>query len=97
MLLANLNGKIGLGELARACGLSRSHFAREFKTTTGMPPLQWLLTQRIERAKNLLLNPSVPIDLIAHQCGFTDQSHFTRSFSKAVGVTPGSWRRIRSA
>ncbi|WP_244919739.1 helix-turn-helix domain-containing protein [Rhizobium grahamii] len=96
MLLANLDGKIGLGELARACGLSRSHFAREFKATTGLPPLQWLQAQRIERAKNLLLKPSVPIELIAHQCGFTDQSHFTRSFSKAVGVTPGSWRRLRS-
>ncbi|MDQ0564321.1 AraC-like DNA-binding protein [Rhizobium mesoamericanum] len=95
MLLANLNGKISLGELASACGLSRSHFAREFKATMGMPPLQWLMTQRIERAKHLLLDPFVPIDLIAEQCGFSDQSHFTRSFSKAVGVTPASWRRVR--
>jgi AraC-like DNA-binding protein len=95
MLLANLDGKVGLGELARACGLSRSHFAREFKNTMGMPPLQWLLAQRIERAKGLLLNTSDTIDTIAHQCGFTDQSHFTRSFSKSVGITPGAWRRLR--
>ncbi|YBV94059.1 AraC family transcriptional regulator (plasmid) [Phyllobacteriaceae bacterium JZ32] len=95
MLLANLDGKIGLGELARACGLSRSHFAREFKTTVGMPPLQWLLAQRIERAKELLLNPSMPIEVIARQCGFVDQSHFTRAFSRAVGVTPAAWRRVQ--
>jgi len=95
MLLANLDGKIGLDELARVCGLSRSHFAREFRTTVGMPPLQWLQVQRIERAKNLLLNPSIPLDQIALHCGFTDQSHFTRAFNKAVGVPPGAWRRIR--
>ncbi|KXF75787.1 transcriptional regulator [Paramesorhizobium deserti] len=95
MLLANLDGNIGLGELARACGLSRSHFAREFKTTVGMPPLRWLLVQRIERAKDLLMNPSLPIDQIALHFGFTDQSHFTRAFHKVEGVTPGTWRRIR--
>ncbi len=95
MLLANLDGRIGLDELARACGLSRSHFARAFKTTVGTPPLQWLLRQRIERAKNLLLSSSLPIDQIAHHCGFADQSHFTRAFLKTVNVTPGLWRRIR--
>lgn len=95
MLLANLDGKIGLEELARACGLSRSHFARAFKAAVGMPPLQWLLIQRVERAKTLLLNSTLPIDQIAHQCGFADQSHFTRAFLRIVDVTPGVWQRIR--
>jgi AraC family transcriptional regulator len=95
ILLANLDGKIGLAELASACGLSRSHFARAFKVTTGASPLQWLMVQRLERAKNLLLNSSLPIDQIAHYCGFTDQSHFTRAFQRMVGVTPGLWRRLR--
>jgi AraC family transcriptional regulator len=95
MLLANLTGEIGLDELARACGLSRSHFARAFKVAVGMPPLQWLLVQRIERAKNLLLNSMLPIDQIAHHCGFADQSHFTRTFARVVNVTPGVWRRTR--
>jgi AraC-like DNA-binding protein len=93
MLLANLDGQIGLDELARACGLSRSHFARAFKAAVGMPPLQWLLVQRIERAKNLLLNSRLSIDMIAHHCGFADQSHFTRAFAKVVNATPGVWRR----
>jgi len=95
MLLASIDGKIGLDDLAHGCGLSRSHFARAFKATTGMTPMQWLLGQRIERAKDLLLNSPMPIDQIAHQCGFADQSHFTRTFLKAMSITPGAWRRTR--
>ncbi|WP_249731073.1 MULTISPECIES: AraC family transcriptional regulator [unclassified Chelatococcus] len=95
MLLANMDGKIGLEELARNCGLSRAHFARAFKATTGLTPMRWLFAQRIERAKSLLLNSALPIDEIAHYCGFADQSHFTRAFSGAVGDTPGAWRRSR--
>jgi AraC-like DNA-binding protein len=95
MLLANIDGRIGLDELARACGLSRAHFARSFKATAGATPMQWLLAQRIDRAKNLLLNSGLPIDEIAHHCGFADQSHFTRAFAGRMGDTPGSWRRRR--
>lgn len=95
MLFANIDGNVGLDQLAAACKLSRSHFARAFKVTTGSPPFQWLLTQRIERAKHLLQESSLPIDQIAEQCGFAAQSHFTRTFRKFVGVTPGLWRRLR--
>jgi AraC-type DNA-binding domain-containing proteins len=94
MLLANIDGRIGLDELAAACRLSRSHFARAFKVTTGTTPLQWLLAQRLERAKSLLLKSDLRIDQIAHLCGFADQSHFTRVFLKATKVTPGLWRRL---
>ncbi|PDT52528.1 MULTISPECIES: AraC family transcriptional regulator [Sinorhizobium] len=97
MLLAHLDGKIGLDELARACRLSRSHFARAFKATTGSSPLQWLLGRRIERAQELLGNSELPIEQIASRCGFTDQSHLTRSFVKAMNVTPSHWRRLRLA
>jgi AraC-like DNA-binding protein len=93
MLLEHINGGIGLQELASACGLSRSHFARAFKATTGESPLQWLLGQRIERAKILLLNSDLPIEQITQQCGFADQSHLTRAFTKAVGASPSRWRR----
>lgn len=95
MLLANLDGQIGLDDLARACGLSRSHFARAFKIAVGVPPLQWLLVQRVERAKDLLLNSTLTIDEIAHHCGFADQSHLTRAFQRMVKATPGAWRRNR--
>jgi AraC-like DNA-binding protein len=95
MLLANIDGDVGLNELAIACELSRSHFARAFKVSTGASPIQWLLARRIELAKNLLLNSNLPIEQIAEQSGFADQSHFTRAFVKFVNATPGQWRRIR--
>jgi AraC-like DNA-binding protein len=95
LLIANIDGRIGLEELARACGLSRSHFARAFKRTTGSTPMQWQLRRRVDRAKDLLLRPDLHIDQIASQCGFADSSHFIRAFVVAVGETPGAWRRAR--
>jgi AraC family transcriptional regulator len=95
MLLANLAGNLGLDELAQACGLSRAHFARAFRTSMGTTPMHWLLTQRLGRAKNLLLNSELSIEDVAHHCGFADQSHFTRAFTRELGSTPGAWRRDR--
>ncbi|MEH2589748.1 AraC family transcriptional regulator [Bradyrhizobium sp. AZCC 1721] len=93
MLLAHIDGKIGVVDLARECGLSRSHFARAFRITTGVPPHKWLLARRIELAQDLLRNSTLSLETIAERCGFTDQSHFTRTFSRALGVAPGEWRR----
>jgi AraC family transcriptional regulator len=95
ILLANLDGQLGLEELARECGLSRSHFARAFKATVGLSPFQWLLAQRVERAKSLMLNTDLPVGEIGVACGFADQSHFTRVFVKSTGATPGVWRRVQ--
>jgi AraC family transcriptional regulator len=58
-----------------------------------MPPHRWLLTQRGNRAKALLRETSMPIADIAVTCGFADQSHLTRVFSKAFRISPGAWRR----
>jgi len=95
MLMAHLDGEITLEELAGECELSRSHFARAFRKTTGQPPHRWLLEQRIERAKDMLLKSDLPLAEIADICGFSDQSHFTRVFAGALGVPPGEWRRLR--
>ena len=95
MLLAHLDGTIGLEALAAQCRLSRSHFARAFKVTTGMSPLRWLNGQRVECAKNMLLNTDWPLEQIADSCGFADASHLTRSFLSATSVPPGTWRRMR--
>lgn len=94
-LLANIESGISLADLAREAGLSRSHFARAFKATTGLPPHRWLLARRLERACELLLATDLSLDNIAARCGFADQSHFTRAFAKAMGATPGHWRRSR--
>ncbi|AZO38293.1 helix-turn-helix domain-containing protein [Mesorhizobium sp. M2A.F.Ca.ET.037.01.1.1] len=95
MLLANMDGQVGLEELARVCGLSRSHFARAFKATVGLSPFQWLVAQRVEQAKSMLLNSDLPVGEIGHACGFSDQSHFTRIFVKYTGIAPAAWRRVR--
>lgn len=95
LLRENLSGEIPLSRLATECGLSVRHFSRAFRISTGVPPHRWLLKIRVERAKELLHNPTVPLADIALGCGFSDQSHFTRVFTAMVGVSPGAWRRIQ--
>lgn len=92
-LLDDLAGDTNLSELAALCGLSRSYFIRAFKQITGMPPHRWLLMQRVKRAKALLRGTKLPIAEIAAACGFADQSHLTRVFSKAFRISPAAWRR----
>ena len=93
--MANLTGRVTLNELASACRLSRSHFARAFKRTLGVAPHQWLLAARINLAKTLLEAPHKTIEEIAEECGFADRSHLTRAFTRALHLTPAAWRRER--
>src|SRR5947208_1796132 len=92
-LLDDLAGDTSLSELAALCGLSRSYFIRAFKQITGMPPYRWLLMQRVKHAKELLRGTKLPIAEIAMACGFADQSHLTRVFSKVLRIGPAAWRR----
>lgn len=94
LLSAHLDGEVSIDELARQCGLSRSHFMRAFTRTTGQPPHRWLVARRIERARDLLARSNLSIGDIATRVGFADQSHFTRVFGSVVGFTPSVWRRI---
>jgi AraC-like DNA-binding protein len=96
LMNANLNGKLPLSQLAEQCGLSVRHFARAFRQSTGVPPHRWLLSRRIERAKELLHDPALALAEVALACGFADQSHFTRMFTTVVGLSPGLWRRAQS-
>ncbi len=95
MLKANLDGQIALAQVARECKLSVSHFVRAFKQTVGQPPYRWLLQQRIDAAKELLLHSGLPMVEIALKCGFADQACFIRAFRKLLNATPGEWRRTR--
>jgi len=94
-LYENLDGSTPLRSIARECGLSPSHFARAFAISVGQPPHQWLLEQRVDRARQLLGDSTLPLSEIAIRCGFADQSHFTRVFSAKTGLAPGRWRRVR--
>jgi AraC-like DNA-binding protein len=93
MLDDNLDGNLPVAELARACGLSRGYFIRAFRNETGLTPHQWLLYRRLDRARALLIGSRMSLADIAGTCGFADQSHFTRLFSRMVGLPPGNWRR----
>ncbi|WP_426126083.1 helix-turn-helix domain-containing protein [Pararhizobium sp. PWRC1-1] len=93
ILLDSLEGDISIAQVAHACNLSRGYFIRAFRETTGMTPYQWLLSERINRARELLRTSNAPLADVAIACGFADQSHFTRVFSTIVGTTPGHWRR----
>lgn len=93
MLLENLDGNLRLADLAGACGLSVKHFARAFGKSTSAPPHRWLMRRRIERSQHLLLATNDPIAEISIKCGFADQSHFTTTFRRHVGVPPSAWRR----
>ena len=90
----NLAHDPSIAEVAHECGLSSGYFARAFKRSTGVPPYQWLTKMRVERAKELLKDPRCELADIAQLCGFVDQSHFTRVFSRSEGYSPGRWRRL---
>ena len=93
ILSANLDGNLPLKDVARECRLSVSHFSRAFRRTVGVAPHHWLVTRRIEVAKEKLRNTRLSLSDVALACGFADQSHLTRVFTGMVGVSPGAWRR----
>jgi AraC-like DNA-binding protein len=92
LILANLASSLEVTALADACSLSRSHFSRAFKCSTGLSPREWIQRQRIARAKELIRRSELSLIQIGLECGFCDQAHFCRSFSRSVGVTPLTWR-----
>jgi AraC family transcriptional regulator len=93
LLHEHLDGELRLSTLASECGLSVSHFARSFKISFGAPVHRYLISQRLESAKDLLLHSNKSLSDIALQVGFSDQAAFSRTFSALVGATPGRWRR----
>lgn len=87
---------IRLEELATLTGLSQSYFSHAFKASTGLPPHQWQMRARIEKAKGMMRGADLPISVIAVETGFVDQAHFTRVFRKMVGLTPAVWAKSHS-
>jgi AraC family transcriptional regulator len=93
LIEARLESGVGLDELAAAAGISRSHLLRTFKAATGLTPHQYLVSRRVERAKEMLLRSDLPLADIALKAGFSNQSHFTGIFRALTGVTPLRFRR----
>jgi AraC-like DNA-binding protein len=83
---------ISLSELANVAGLSRMHFAAQFRAATGYRPREYLLNHRIERAKVLLATTGRPLAEIALAVGFSTQAHFSTVFKRISGQSPARWR-----
>ena len=89
----NLDRPIGLADLAAIVNVSRFHFSRLFKRSTGMTAISFVEQCRIRRAQALILETALPLCEIALAAGFADQSHFTRRFHRHVGCTPAAFAR----
>ncbi|SAL03897.1 AraC family transcriptional regulator [Caballeronia arationis] len=92
----NVGEQISLTDLAERAGLSRMHFAAQFKLATGLSPHAYLTEKRLGAAKSLLAEGRLPIAQIAFAVGFHTQAHFTTVFHKATGLTPKRWREQAS-
>lgn len=94
-LAANIRSNVSLADLANLCDLSPPQFARLFKRSTGTSPYRWFIERRLALSKLMLKSTNDDLAEIALACGFADQSHFTRTFSRIVGLSPASWRRLQ--
>jgi AraC family transcriptional regulator len=91
----SLGSKIRLEELAKLANSSPSHFSRQFKRATGLPPRQYLIQHRLEQAKTLLRESKLTVAEVSQLVGFFDQSHLVKQFKTRVGVTPKDYRAGR--
>src|SRR6202030_3978458 len=83
---------LDVNDLARAAGLSRAHFSREFRRTFGEPPHSYLLTRRLERAAALLRNTDRSVAEICFSVGLQSVGSFTTSFTRTFGISPTAYR-----
>jgi AraC-like DNA-binding protein len=90
----NLHRNVPLAELSAVAHMSRYHFARLFRQSTGESPHRFVLRRRIDRAKLLLADGARSIEVVAAAVGFRSANHFTTTFRRMVGVTPSAYRRV---
>jgi AraC family transcriptional regulator len=93
---AHLGEDLTLCDIARELAMSPGHFAHAFRQTVGIPPHQYVVNRRIERAKSLLRDSDMPISHIAQRIGCSNPSCFSFLFRRATGVTPGGYRKSRT-
>jgi AraC family transcriptional regulator len=90
---AKMADDLSLDEMAQSIGLSTAHFARMFRKSTGETPHQFVLRQRVERAKAMLRVPDARVLDVAVACGFITQQHFAQVFRDLCGVSPTQYRQ----
>lgn len=89
---SNLDQTISLDDLAQVAELSPFHFSRVFKRETGLSPYKYVRDRRLERSRDLLAMTDMGIAELSLACGFSNQSHFTAAFSRAMGISPARFR-----
>lgn len=89
---AHLDQNLKLEDLAQLLDLSQFHFSRLFKQSIGLSPHQYLIEQRIDKAKQLLKKTNQSILDIALECGFSSHSHLSKQFRRVTGMTPKAYR-----
>ncbi len=89
----NLSMDLGLSEMAGVANLSRYHFSRQFKRSTGLSPHQYVIGRRVKRARELLSGTDLSVGDVASAVGFTHQSHLAHHVRRHFGVPPSSLRR----
>jgi AraC family transcriptional regulator len=92
-LRSDSDADVSLDALASDAGLSRFHFCRAFKESTGLSPHAWLRQHRLEQAMNMLRDTDASISSVAVELGYASQTAFTAAFRKLTGETPSDWRR----
>ncbi|WP_342359387.1 AraC family transcriptional regulator [Terrarubrum flagellatum] len=92
---ANATRVVASEELEDICGLDRYALARQFRARLGVSPYRYLTMRRLDRAKAMMRTGDALAE-IAFACGFADQSHMTRQFKQAFGLSPGKWRAIQA-
>jgi AraC family transcriptional regulator len=90
---AKMEDELSLDEMAQSVGLSTAHFARMFRKSTGETPHQFVLRQRLERAKAMLRAPDARVLDVAVACGFKTQQHFAQAFRNVCGISPTGYRQ----
>jgi AraC family transcriptional regulator len=92
---ANVSKNITLSELACVANMSLYYFAVLFRQSTGLSPHQYVLNQRVERAKELLCDSKLSVLDVSMSVGFEHQNNFARAFRRVIGVSPTQFRRDR--
>jgi AraC-like DNA-binding protein len=92
-LSANIERPISLGDMAAVAGLSKMHFAAQFRVATGFRPHEYLLLKRIEQAKLAMLETTMPLVEVAFSVGFNAQAHFSTVFKRFTGKSPARWKQ----
>lgn len=92
-LAVNVDRRISLDDMAAAAGLSKMHFAAQFRAATGFRPHEYLLFKRIERAKAVMAASEMSLVEVAFAVGFNAQAHFSTVFKRFTGKSPAQWKQ----